>query len=449
MPRLSDHNLTDGVISSAGQSLRRRMLIALLLVFVMGLGISAIQLYGTRDELRRAVLLIQAGTLSQGFSAEQNIETLPRHYAGDQMSYTLYAADGSLLDYSAHMPRPSRLRTQLLQTQPQWWHWSPYAGRTINVPVQLADGAVLMVSRTDTAEREMLDRMLLNRVRQSLILLLPLVLGAGLLIMMLLNWTLRPVGRATQLAGSIGPDNPGRRIPLKGLPTEFHPLASAANSALDRLGGAYEAERRFIADAAHELRTPLTVLDLRLQDSRRSGLLDWPILEKEMRQLRRLVAQLLELARQDGAGACGSPLVLTNVSRMSREVTGTMLPMFEEQGRAIVAEIADGQHCLCHAHELREALINLLDNALVHGRGETFVVLRRESSELVIEISDQGPGVPEQDQERMFQRFHKGRQGSEGTGLGLAIVRRIVQNAGGRVAFVPDQPSTIRITLPV
>lgn len=448
MPRLSDQTLTDAVILSAGQSLRSRTLIALLLVFVMGLGISAIQLYGTRDELRRAVLLIQAGIVSQGFSATQDVETLPRYYAGDQMSYTLYATDGSLLDYSEHMPRPSRLRTQLLQTQPQWWRWSPYAGRTVNAPVQLADGSILMVSRTDTAEREMLDRMLLNRVRQSLILLLPLVLGAGLLIMVLLNWTLRPVGQAARLAASIGPDNPARRIPLQGLPTEFYPLASAANSALDRLGGAYEAERRFIADAAHELRTPLTVLDLRLQDSRRSGLLDWPVLEKEMRQLRRLVGQLLELARQEGAQVCGGPLQRTNVSRMSREVTAAMLPLFEEQGRAIIAKIADDQYCLCHAHDLREALINLLDNALVHGLGNVCVELRGESSGFVIDVSDQGPGVPEQQQGLMFQRFYKGCQGSEGTGLGLAIVRRIVENAGGRVIFAPGQPSTIRITLP-
>lgn len=443
MPSSADTNLTRVAIALPGRSLRSRTLIALSLVFVLGFGVSAMHIYGTRDELRRAVLLIQAGAVSEGFTSDQPLDVLPRQHAGGEMEYTLYAADGELLGYADYMERPRRLRTKLLSRESSWWRWSPYGGESINAPVRLPDGAILMVSRNDQAERAMLDELLLDRLRHSLVLMLPLGLLCILLILLLLNWTLRPVRRAARLAQGIGPDTPARRIPLQGLPGEFHPLAAAANCALDRLAHAYQAERRFIADAAHELRTPLTVLDLRLQDARRSGELDWPTLETEMRQMRRLVGQLLELARQEGAAERGGPPQQTNLSRLSREVTASLLPLFEAQNRAIKVRIEDGLLCRGNADELREVLVNLLDNALEHGAGSVQVSLYRRADGIALEVADQGPGVPAAEQEAMFQRFRKGRQGSAGTGLGLAIVRRIVENAGGQVGFVSGRTNTL------
>ena len=447
MPSLADGNLTARVISLFGRSLRSRILVALSLVFILGFAISAMHIYGTRDELRRAVLLIQAGAVSEGFTSDQPLGVLPRHYAGGEMEYTLYAPDGELLGHADYMARPRRLRTALLSREASWWRWSPYGGASINAPVRLPDGAILMVSRNDQAERAMLDELLLDRLRHSLVLMLPLGLLCILLILLLLNWTLRPVRRAAQLAQGIGPEAPARRIPLQGLPGEFHPLAAAANCALDRLAHAYEAERRFIADAAHELRTPLTVLDLRLQDARRSGELDWPTLEAEMRQLRRLVGQLLELAHQEGAAERGGPLQHCNLSRLTREATAALLPLFEAQGRNIEARIEDGLLCRGNADELREVVVNLLDNALVHGAGTVQVSLQRSADGIALEVADQGPGVPVAEQEAMFQRFRKGRQGGAGTGLGLAIVRRIVENAGGQAGFVPGRTSALQVLL--
>ena len=445
MPSPADSNLTARTIPLPGRSLRSRTLIALSLVFVLGFGISALHIYGTRDELRRAVLLIQAGAVSEGFTSDQSLDRLPRYHAGAQMNYTLYAPDGRLLGYSDYMERPRRLRTALLSREPSWWRRSPYGGARINAPVRLPDGAILMISRNDEAERGMLDELLLDRLRHSLVLMLPLGLLCILLILLLLNWTLRPVRRAARLARGIGPSEPTRRIPLQGLPSEFKPLAAAANCALDRLADAYEAERRFLADAAHELRTPLTVLDLRLQDARRSGELDWSTLEMEMRQLRRLVSQLLELARQEGQPESDAPAQRTNLSRLTREVMVSLLPLFEAQNRLVDVDIEDGLLCRGNIDELREVLINLLDNALVHGAGTVQVSLHRAAEGIALEVADHGPGVPVEQQEAMFQRFRKGRQGSAGTGLGLAIVRRIVENAGGRVGFVVGRGNALRV----
>ncbi|WP_312905518.1 sensor histidine kinase [Stutzerimonas nitrititolerans] len=445
MSSLSDVNLT----APKRRSLYRRILVALLVVFMLGFGNIAVHLYGTRDELRRVVLSLQARAVSEGLRSDNDLSTLPRDYAGAELGYTLYSADGQLLWFSENLKRPRRLRTELLEREPGWWRWSPYGGRVVNVPVRLEDGAILMVSRNDAAERELLDDLLQDRLRQSLVIMLPLGLISVVLILLLLDWTLRPVRRAALLARGIGPDEPQRRIPLDDLPREVHPLAEAANSALDRLAAAYAAERRFVADAAHELRTPLTVLDLRLQDARQTGQPDWPALNMEMRQMRRLVGQLLELARQDGAAVerRDGPLQRANVSRVAREATAALLRLFEAQGRSIEVDIAEGLECRGNPDQLREALVNLLENALVHGAGEVRLTLRAQGDEVILDIADQGDGVPSELQEAMFQRFRKGRQGSEGTGLGLAIVRRIVENAGGRVGFVSGRANVLRIVL--
>ena len=443
MPALADSKLT-----RSGRSLRLRILVALLLVFVLGSSLSAVHTYGTRDDLRRSILLLQARTVSEGYSADQPISALPRYHAGNEMEYTLYTPDGSLHSFADYMPRPRRLRLPAPEDHDSWWHWSPFGGQVINVPIALADGSVLMVSRNDAAERAMLNQLLLDRLRHSVLFVIPLGLLAAGLILSLLHWTLRPVGRATALAANIGPQAPAQRIPLADLPREIQPLANAANQALDRLASAYDASQRFIADAAHELRTPLTVLDLRLQDARRSGNPDWPALEQEMRQLTRLVEQLLTLARQDEGQHMTRSGESTALSRLAREVAASLLPLFEEQQRTLEVVIEDGLQCQGQAEELRQALINLLENAMLHRQGKVRLQARRDGQSVEVSISDEGQGVPLAHQEAMFERFRKGRQGSSGTGLGLQIVRRVIENAGGSVSFDAALPSTLRLSLP-
>ena len=428
------------------RSLRWRLLTAMLLVFALGFGNLAIYLYGTRDELRRAVMTLEAQVIADDFAAHSDPARLPREYAGGELSYSLYSADDRLIWMSENLTRPRRLK------QPDddrgWFRWSAFSGRVVSVPVRLPDGTTLMVAKRDDLEREIISKLLAARLRHSLLLMVPIGLLSLGLIFVLLHWTLRPVRAAAKLARSIGPADPEQRIVLQDLPSEIQPLAFAANTALNRLAAAYTAERRFVADAAHELRTPLTVLDLRLQAGRRTGLLDWPALDSEMRHMRRLVTQLLELARQEGEAAQGhAPLQVTHLSRLAREVSAALLPLFEARGRALSVEIAQSCMCLGNPDQLREALINLLDNALVHGRGAVRVTLCRVGDSLQLEVSDEGAGIPEGEREAMFLRFRKGQQTTEGTGLGLAIVRQIVQNAAGQVAFVSAPGTTVRVSL--
>ena len=189
MPAIADANLTGERTNPTRRSLRLRILVALLLVFALGFGNLAIHLYGTRDELRRTMLELQAHAVTEGIRDERDMSRLPLSYAGEPLGYTLYSAQGEVLWFSENLDRPSRLRTAMLEQGSRWWRWSPIGGRVINVPVRLPDGATLMVTRNDAKERGTIDRLLLERLRQSLLIMLPLGLLSVLLILWLLHGT--------------------------------------------------------------------------------------------------------------------------------------------------------------------------------------------------------------------------------------------------------------------
>ena len=432
------------------RSLGLRLLIALLAVLLLGLAGLIFYIMDTRDHLRRGVVHIQASEIAAGFLEDGDVAALPRHYAGGELFYTLFAPDGTVRWVSGNLARPFLLRHASLDEMRSAWRWRLPAGRgrIIAVPVPLPGGGTLVVGKDDVLERDVLGALLHARYLHGLVWLLPLGLAAAWLIRWLIAWTLRPIARAAELARQIGPQDLTRRIPEHELPREVVPLARAVNTALDRLTEAIGHERNFVADAAHELRTPLTVLDLRLQKCREDGVVDWPRIEQEMQQLRRRVTQLLSLARQDQAGREGTEQAVTPLPRLVREVVASMIPLFEAQQRAVHVQIQDALQVRGDAEPLRDALRNLLENALTHGAGDVQVCLRRAERDTArLEIADQGWGVDLGKQDELFIRFRKGLQSTPGCGLGLAIVREAVANAGGTVQFVSNRPCVLRLDL--
>jgi two-component system sensor histidine kinase QseC len=273
---------------------------------------------------------------------------------------------------------------------------------------------------------------------------------ALLLIWLVSSWSLRPVARASEEARAVGPRAPAARISRNGLPAEIVPLVDAVNGALDRMTEAFAAERRFTENAAHELRTPLAVLGLRLQRARQSAVPpDWEAIERDMAQMNRLVAQLLDLARKENAGRAGDATVLplVNLSRIAREATAMIIPIAEAQGRTVEIDVPDSLMVRGEANDLREALCNLLENAALHGSGKIGLQARAGAEALLL-ISDEGPGVPPGAEASVFERFNKGSR-SEGTGLGLSIVREVIHGHGGQVAFVPGAPCRVEVKLPL
>ena len=278
-------------------------------------------------------------------------------------------------------------------------------------------------------------------------------LPALLIIWLISSWSLRPLVRASAEARRVGPRNPAARISRAGMPAEITPLVDAVNGALDRMAEAFEAERRFTENAAHELRTPLTVLGLRLQRARHAqergeASVDWPAIDGDVAQMNRLVGQLLDLARKQNTGRAGTaaePEV--NMARLAREASAMLLPLAEAEGRTIAVDMPENLFVRVQAEDLRDALCNLLENAVLHGEGAIALHGAVDGTEIVLRVSDQGPGIAPGLEQAVFERFRKDSR-SAGTGLGLAIVQEVVRAHGGSTGFVRGPECQIEMRLP-
>ncbi|MDY7524589.1 HAMP domain-containing sensor histidine kinase [Sphingomonas sp. 10B4] len=300
------------------------------------------------------------------------------------------------------------------------------------------------------------DYFLFQDPYQDILILLPFSFGAILLIWFVSGWSLRHLASASREAAIVGPGNPVARITTERLPEEVRPLVNAINGALDRLTEAYHAEQRFVADAAHELRTPLAVLGLHLQRAKLGGTLHWATIDDDLAQLNRLVGQLLDLARKEHArqadAVVDEPVV--NLSRNAREAAAAVFPLAEREGRELDIELPDSLEVRGRPDDLRDMVRNLLENAIIHGRGRIRLVGEVRSAlgsgrQALITVSDEGPGVAPALGEAVFDRFRKGSPDSVGHGLGLAIVREVVLGHEGSVEFLVGPTCRARIMLPM
>ena len=419
------------------RSLELRVLLGLTLAFAAGMGALALSLYDTRDQLRRVTMNIQAREISAGFTMDSDPASLPRSYAGGELSYTLYSPEGQVLWYSDNLQRPRRLRKPVSAEHLPLFSLPLRSGEVINVAAPLADGATLMVAKRDVLERQTIGLLLRAKLYQSLALLLPIGLLAFALVYAVMRWTLKPVQQAARFAQRISSDNP-QPIPTAHLPSEMQQLAQAANQALDKLAHALAHEKQLVADAAHELRTPLTVLDLRLQQARLDPQPDWQAIDTDMGHLRQLTGQLMLLARQERGmdAAADMARAATPLSRVIRETVASLLPLLEAQERQIEVYIEDSVLARGDASLLQTAIRNVLENALFHGQGAIRVDMTAQGDHILVRVADEGPTMNTQQREQMFERFHKGVQSSRGAGLGLAITRQILRNAGGDARFL-------------
>ncbi len=447
-------------------SLRGRLTIAMLLIFVLGLGTSAlftnVEIYGTIKALRRRSLQGQAHEfLEQGLSvaADGSMTVAPPPEWAEayrrrdlKFTYTLYDASGHAVAKSPNLGAP----LPLIAVGPV-----ETIGPDEKVALATAapDGHVLIVARAH-ANLEALAESLYVEYAEHVLVLLAFVLAALPLIWLICGWNLRRIARASEEAAAIGPASSPARLSTNGLPQEIRPLVDATNDALQRMAGAIEAERHLTADAAHQLRTPLTVLDLRLQRARiDGGDIDWQAVTGDMAQLRRLVGQLIDLARMDNsARAAGGPvsdMADVNLSRLAREAAAAALPMAEAVGRELSVDATpDATLVKGRADLLRDAIGALIENALTHGEGSVRVSVWPAQGKdtavatVRIVVRDEGKGVPLELRETAFDRFRKGNPASPGAGLGLAIVRQIVRLHGGTVGFGPDEAGWVRVDIP-
>ncbi|MEU9268734.1 ATP-binding protein [Streptomyces sp. NPDC048251] len=241
-----------------------------------------------------------------------------------------------------------------------------------------------------------------------------------------------------------------RRVPEPDTHDEVARLARTTNETLAALETSVERQRRFVADASHELRSPIASLRTQLEVGvAHPGLLDVPGAVEDTVRLQRLAADLLLLARLDAgegpvAGARVDPAALAREEAAGRpEVTVVVEP-----GEPAPGEVAGSRG------QLGRVLANLLDNAHRHARSAVTVTVRRAGGQVVVEVADDGDGVPEADRERIFERFvrlddARGRDDG-GAGLGLAIARDVAVRHGGTLTVrrTPTGGALFELRLP-
>ena len=249
-------------------------------------------------------------------------------------------------------------------------------------------------------------------------------------------------------------------IKIHAAPPEVRSLALAMNSLLLEVNHNVLAQKRFISDAAHQLRTPLAGLksqtELALLDAKEPALLArLKLVHSSATRSAHLVNQLLSLARAEPESASQQARVRLDLIQLAREVTSEMVPRALAAGVDLGFETSDGgasAPMLGFESLLREALVNLIDNAIRYAGGDANVTVRvhRQAAQLVLEVEDNGPGLPLSECEHVFERFVRATHDGTGCGLGLAIVREIIERHSGQVQLQPLQPHGLlaRVTLP-
>ncbi|MDR6641087.1 signal transduction histidine kinase [Luteibacter sp. 1214] len=274
---------------------------------------------------------------------------------------------------------------------------------------------------------------------------LPLVLLTLIAVPWIIHRAMAGVGRVARQAEDIDIADRGARLEDGAVPRELQPLVRAFNTALARLAEGYDARDRFLTDAAHELRAPIAILEARLAalppgDSRTRLLTD-------LARLANIAEQLLDLQR---LGRQPDTLGVLDLVALAREVSSDVAPLVLDAGYELAMDAPDHPVKIVGDRlSLSRALTNLIQNAIVHagGRGLIHVEVHDDG---VLQVSDQGPGIPREERARVFTPFYRLQPSSVGTGLGLHLVQEIVARHGGDIG-VTDAPgggARFRIRLP-
>jgi len=286
-------------------------------------------------------------------------------------------------------------------------------------------------------------------LRNALLITFPLLLGAlAIIAWRVIGWTLRPVEQlragAEQISRTRRISRPtgGERLPVPPAADEIRALAVTLNEMLDRLAEANERQRAFVADAAHELRSPLASIQAQLEVAQRlgeGGTLPADLLV-DVKRLSGLVEDLLLLARADADTKPPARLAPVNIC----DLVADAAQAYSDARVPVHVTCNDAMTIMVDAEEMRRALWNLIDNAVRHARARVEVAARIDHHQALISVSDDGPGIPAEDRERVFERFTRlddaRERSSGGAGLGLAIVRELITRAGGTVVLTAANP---------
>ncbi|MGB4362056.1 MAG: sensor histidine kinase [Rhodoferax sp.] len=401
--------------------------------------------------LARQVKPIGSGLLIDFPRAAQDIiEQDPE----DRVSYMVSSPPGSFLLGNGQLPGPAE------EVQPPTHEALLYNARVDGKPMRVAlievdygDAGAPQRMRVQVAKSLVVQQRLTTELIADM--LAPLLLLGIVLSVLVYGGISRGLQPLTRLQAQLG----DRRkqalsdvspIEMAEAPQEVHALASAVNHLLSAVRRSLGQEKRFLNDAAHQLRTPLaglisqTELALAENDPQALRARLTKVLSGAQRSAH-LVQQLLSLARNE----VEVKLQPLDVASLAREVARDWTPRALKAGIDLGYEGADHLMLAGEAFLLREALNNLIDNALRYAGAGSEVTLRvrEQGPQVVLEVADNGPGLSAQDFPHVFERFWRASDVPGGCGLGLAIVAEIAQRHGGDAQVLAAQPRGLRVQL--
>ena len=461
---------------SAPMSLRKRLVLTVLGLLMVGLVVALGATFGALQDWRGDenddVLTAAGQRLGAELRANPDLELSGTGPVTEVWRHL--AADGDLPSYFEVRDTDGRLR-QRTGTGPALADPLPadqLPGSDGARFVDTEDGWLVRTSRV--GDQVVVVAMRTARTDELLARTRNVAFGSGaaaLLAVALLAWHavrrgMRPLDRITATAREIGAGDLDRRVPHSPPSTEVGQLATALNGMLAQLEAAFaertasqERLRRFVADASHELRTPIATIRGHAELFRR-GAATRPAdlakvlhrVEVEAERMGALVDELLLLARLDA----GRPLAREPVDLVALATAAVVDALVVQPAREITVTAPDPVTVPGDATRLRQVLANLLSNVLRHTpptAGATVLVTSTPDAAL-IEVTDTGPGLSEEDQSRVFERFYRAdpsrSRDSGGTGLGLSIVAAIVEAHGGMagVRATPGTGTTFQLSLP-
>ncbi len=307
----------------------------------------------------------------------------------------------------------------------------------VSAPKQIGDRTVWVDAAENLSHRDVIiDDIVADFLRRAGWITLPILLVLLAIDIIIFRRALLPLGQASDRARSISPVRTDIRLPLEDMPREVLPLVQSINQALDRLEHGFNAQREFIADAAHELRTPLSVLRTRIDTFADQSAVQ--ALRQDIEGVSRVINQLLDVAELDTYVVAAGETA--DLHQLCSEVVEFIAPLALARGKDIALSSANGPVWVNGDHEmLYRAIRNLAENAINHTpKGTTVEIVVDPDGQ--VSVLDDGPGIPQDKQELIFQRFWRADRRRVGAGLGLAIVQRIAQAHGGTVACV-NRPS--------
>ncbi len=317
----------------------------------------------------------------------------------------------------------------------------------------VSDGAQTVLVASDSGRIEQS----VHIVRNAALVGCPLaIIAMALLTYYIVGQTLRPVAELRHGAEDITAAGlADQRLPVGDAQDEIHRLAVTLNAMLDRIDAATSRQRTFVGDAAHELKSPLASLRVQLEVALRLGPeTDWSDVVEDVfvdvDRLDNLVSDLLMLARLDEAAGTLRNREPLELATLVEDVVATydsarVRVDYEPSATVLIEGDADA---------LRRVVVNLVDNAQRYARESIVVTLQADDSIAELTITDDGAGIPDDERERVFDRFYRTQSSrsreSGGTGLGLPIVRDLVRAHGGTIRLLDNAPGVRAVVhLPV